>query len=100
MRTGKKTLLPLALLLCGCAGMDLGSDTGGPRTAAGSGLNSEQRTQLRQAAKSGEHELVATVGRMAWDDPSDAIELGNYAASLNPDCTDQITAAVTRAVQR
>ena len=100
MSAAQKCLLLSVLMLCGCVGADPGGDAGGLRTAAGSGLDSEQRAQLRSAAKSGEHELVASVGRMAWDDPSDAIELGNYAASLNPDCTDQITAAVTRAVQR
>jgi hypothetical protein len=35
---------------------------------------------------------------MAWDNPNAAVELGNYAAALRPEVSDQVTAAVTRAV--
>ena len=95
--TTRGTVLLLVMFMTGCVGGEMGSDVGGPRTAAWKGLNSEQRAQLRSAANSGDSELVSTVGRMAWDDPPNAIALGNYAASLNPDCAEQITAAVTRA---
>lgn len=92
-------LLPALTLLCGCVGMDVG---GGPQTGdqryTYASLNSEQRWALRDASRSGDHELVATVSRMAWDNPNSAIELGNYAAALRPELSDQITAAVTRAV--
>ncbi len=92
-------LLSALLLLGGCVGMDVG---GGPQTGdqryAYASLNSEQRWALRDASRSGDHELVATVSRMAWDNPQSAIELGNYAAALRPELSDQITAAVTRAV--
>jgi len=89
----------LSVLLGGCVGMDVG---GGPQTGdqryAYASLNSEHRWALRDASRSGDHELVATVSRMAWDNPHSAIELGNYAAALRPELSDQITAAVTRAV--
>lgn len=89
------------VLLAGCVGMDVG---GGPRTGdqrySYANLNSEQRWTLRDAARSGDHELVATVSRMAWDNPQAAIELGNYAAALRPEAAEQIAAAVTRAVTR
>jgi hypothetical protein len=91
--------LSALLLLGGCVGMDVG---GGPQTGdqrySYASLNSEQRWALRDASRSGDHELVATVSRMAWDNPQSAIELGNYAAALRPELSDQITAAVTRAV--
>lgn len=81
--------------------MDVG---GGPQRGdqrySFASLNSEQRWALRDAARGGDHELVATVSRMAWDNPQMAIELGNYAAALRPEASDQITSAVTRAVAR
>lgn len=90
-----------AFLLAGCVGMDVG---GGPQRGdqrySFASLNSEQRWALRDAARGGDHELVATVSRMAWDNPPMAIELGNYAAALRPEAADQITSAVTRAVAR
>jgi hypothetical protein len=89
------------VLLSGCVGMDIG---GGPQTGdqrhTYASLNSEQRWALRDAARSGDHELVATVSRMAWDNPGSAVELGNYAAALRPEASEQIAAAVTRAVAR
>lgn len=95
---GAALLCPL-LLLGGCVGMDVG---GGPQTGdqryTYASLNSEQRWALRDAARGGDHELVATVSRMAWDNPGAAVELGNYAAALRPEAAEQITAAVTRAV--
>ena len=63
-------------------------------------LNSEQRWELREAAREGDHELVATVSRMAWDNPQQALEMGNYAAALRPESAAEITSAVTRAVAR
>lgn len=90
-----------AFLLAGCVGMDVG---GGPQRGdqrySFASLNSEQRWALRDAARGGDHELVATVSRMAWDNPQMAIELGNYAAALRPEASDQIASAVTRAVAR
>ena len=97
--SARMLLLSALLLLVGCVGMDVG---GGPQTGdqryTYASLNSEQRWALRDASRSGDHELVATVSRMAWDNPSSAIELGNYAAALRPEISDQITVAVTRAV--
>jgi hypothetical protein len=88
-------------LLAGCVGMDVG---GGPQRGdqryTYANLNSEQRWALRDAARGGDHELVATVSRMAWDNPSAAVELGNYAAALRPEASEQIASAVTRAVAR
>ena len=97
--TLRAVLMIVAAFVTGCVGLEMGNDAGGPRTAAGKGLNSEQREQLRSAANAGDNELVSTVGRMAWDDPSNAIALGNYASSLKPDCTEQITAVVMRTRQ-
>lgn len=102
MKTAPVAVMVLAgLFLAGCVGMDVG---GGPQRGdqryAYASLNSEQRWALRDAARSGDHELVATVSRMAWDNPSMAIEFGNYAAALRPDASTQIAAAVTRAVGR
>ncbi len=74
---------------------------GGPAEAraAGAELSLEQRWHLRTAAKTGEHELVATVGRMAWDNPQQSGALGNYASALLPDSAPQIQDAVARAVR-
>ena len=86
-------------LLPGCVGMDVG---GGPQSGdqryAYANLNSEQRWALRDAARQGDSELIATVSRMAWDNPQAAVELGNDAAALRPEISGQIGAAVTRAV--
>ncbi len=91
----------VTLLVAGCVGMDVG---GGPQTGdqrhTYASLNSEQRWALRDAARGGDHELVAAVSRMAWDNPDSAVELGNYAAALRPEASEQIAAAVTRAVAR
>ena len=90
-----------AVVMSGCVGMDVGA---GPREKEQrhtyASLNSEQRWELREAARGGDHELVATVSRMAWDSPHQAIELGNYAAALRPESAAEITGAVTRAVAR
>jgi len=82
--------IPVALLLAGCVGMDAGSDPGGGRSKAGAGLNSEQRWNLRAAAKGGEHELVSTVARMAWDAPDSKQAVVEYASALRPESADQI----------
>jgi hypothetical protein len=98
---GKSFLLAAVLLLSGCVGLDVG---GGPQGEdqrhTYASLNSEQRWELREAARSGDHELVATVSRMAWANPQQAIELGNYAAALRPESAAEISGAVTRAVAR
>lgn len=94
-------VLLAVMLLTGCVGMDVG---GGPQgddqSHTYAGLDSEQRWALRDAARGGDHELVATVSRMSWDNPGAAVELGNYAAALRPEASEQIAAAVTRAVSR
>jgi hypothetical protein len=94
-------LFAAAVVMSGCVGMDVGA---GPREKEQrhtyASLNSEQRWELREAARGGDHELVATVSRMAWDNPHQAIELGNYAAALRPESAAEITGAVTRAVAR
>ena len=93
--------LTAAVVMSGCVGMDVGA---GPREKEQrhtyASLNSEQRWELREAARGGDHELVATVSRMAWDSPHQAIELGNYAAALRPESAAEITGAMTRAVAR
>jgi len=95
-------LVPLvAFILAGCVGMDLGAGPQGEDARATyASLNSEQLWQLREASRGGDHELVATVSRMAWDNPNSAVELGNYAAALRPEASEQIASAVTRAVAR
>jgi hypothetical protein len=93
-----KCFLATTFLLSGCVGMDLGGPQTGDQRYTYANLNSEQRWALRDAARSGDHELVATVSRMAWDNPTAAVELGNYAAALRPEISDQVAAAVTRAV--
>jgi len=101
LRVEGKSILLVALLLGGCVGMDVG---GGPQgedaRESYAGLNSEQIWQLREASRGGDHELVATVSRMAWDNPGSAVEFGNYAAALRPEAAEQIASAVTRAVAR
>lgn len=101
MKVEREIILAAALLLGGCVGMDVG---GGPQGEdqrhTYSSLNSEQRWELREAAREGDHELVATVSRMAWDNPHQALEMGNYAAALRPESAAEITGAVTRAVGR
>lgn len=101
LRVGGKSILLVALLLGGCVGMDMG---GGPQgedvRETYASLNSEQLWQLREASRGGDHELVSTVSRMAWDNPNYAVEFGNYAAALRPEAAEQIASAVTRAVAR
>ena len=101
LRVGGKSILLVALLLGGCVGMDMG---GGPQgedvRETYASLNSEQLWQLLEASRGGDHELVATVSRMAWDNPNYAVEFGNYAAALRPEAAEQIASAVTRAVAR
>lgn len=98
---GAGLVLLAAGLLSGCVGMDVG---GGPQgedaRESYASLNSEQLWQLREASRGGDHELVATVSRMAWDNPGSAVEFGNYAAALRPEAAEQIASAVTRAVAR
>jgi len=94
-------LLAAAAVVSGCVGLDVGA---GPREKEQrhtyASLNSEQRWELREAARGGDHELVATVSRMAWDNAHQAVELGNYAAALRPESAPEITGAVTRTVAR
>lgn len=91
-------LLLAVIALPACVGMDFGGPQTGDQRYTYANLNSEQRWALRDAARSGDHELVATVSRMAWDNPHAAVELGNYAAALRPEVSAQIASAVTRAV--
>ena len=101
LRVEGKSILLVALLLGGCVGMDVGGDPQGEDARESyASLNSEQLWQLREASRGGYHELVATVSRMAWDNPGSAVEFGNYAAALRPEAAEQIASAVTRAVAR
>lgn len=84
-------LIPV-ILLSGCVGMDMGDDAGGSASDE-IGLNSEQRWQLKSAAKDGENELVSTVARMSYSYPEDTSALIDYAIELKPDGADQIRAA-------
>ena len=87
------------LLIPGCVGWDAMGVR--PRGDFPKGnLSNEQRQALRSAAASGEPDLIATAARMAWDKPDDAVWLANYAASLIPDRSQEIAAAVTTAVRR
>jgi len=87
------------LLLGGCVGMDTwGVHSQGNLPAEG--LNGEQTQQLRSAASMGEPSLIATAGRMAWENPENAASLANYAANLIPDREQEIRAAVLRGVMR
>jgi hypothetical protein len=87
-----RSVLLVALLLSGCVGDDFGA----ARSGAGAGLNSEQRWQLREASRGGEHELVATLARMAWDNPQQKSSLAGYAADLRPESAEAIEVAVGR----
>ena len=101
LRVEGKSILLVALLLGGCVGMDVvGGPHGEDARESYASLNSEQLWQLREASWGGDHELVATVSRMAWDNPGSAVEFGNYAAALRPEAAEQIASAVTRAVAR
>jgi hypothetical protein len=88
-----------ALMLAACVNMEFSGGDSAEARQSGAGLSSEQRWHLRNAAKEGEHELVATVGRMAWDNPQQANALGNYAIALLPESESQINATVKRTVQ-
>jgi hypothetical protein len=85
--------------ISGCVSMEFPDGDPAEARAAGAGLSLEQRWHLRNAAKTGEHELVATVGRMAWDNPQQAGDLGNYASALLPDSVPQIQDVVARTVR-
>jgi hypothetical protein len=89
----------LGLLLSGCVGMDTWGVRSQGSLPSGS-LNGEQTQQLRSAAAMGEPSLIATAGRMAWENPEDAVSLANYAANLFPDREQEIRAAVLRGVTR
>jgi len=93
-------ILPLVFLLfAGCVGMDSwGVRSQGSLPAEG--LSTEQVQQLRSAAAMGEPSLIATAGRMAWENPESAASLANYAANLFPDREQEIRAAVLRGVAR
>lgn len=90
----KRVFLCAALLLAGCVGMDFGDDAGERKPRPSSQLTADQRWHLKQAAKSGDHELITTVARMAWDDPHRTAALADYAAELSPDSSEQIQAAI------
>lgn len=64
------------------------------------GLSTEQIQQLKSAASMGEPSLIATAGRMAWENPENAPSLANYAANLFPDRDQEIRAAVLRGMAR
>jgi hypothetical protein len=64
------------------------------------GLTVEQMQQLKSAVTMGEPSLIATAGRMAWENPEQAASLANYAANLVPDRADEIRTAVVSGVSR
>lgn len=99
MMNGRLLLGALTVLLPGCVGWDAIGVRPQGNFPQGN-LTSEQRQTLRSAAASGEPDLIATAARMAWDKPDDAVWLANYAASLIPDRSEEIAAAVTNAVRR
>jgi hypothetical protein len=95
----RRLALLIGLLFAGCVGMD----TWGVRSQGSlpaEGLSSEQAQQLRSAAAMGEPSLIATAGRMAWENPENSVQLANYAANLFPDREQEIRAAVLRGVAR
>lgn len=70
----------MALLFAGCVSGDM-RETLTP-TGPGSGLSSEQRWHLREAAKSGEPELLATSARMSWDYPEQKAAIASFVRHL------------------
>lgn len=85
------------MLLAGCVGLD----TWNIRSKGDlpvEGLTQEQMHQLKSAAASGEPALIATAGRMAWENPELATSLANYAANLSPDRSEEIRASVINGV--
>jgi hypothetical protein len=91
-RGGKSVCWAVALLLGGCVGDDFGPG----RSGVGAGLTSEQRWHLREASRGGEHELIATAARMAWDHPERKSDLVAYASELRPESAGTIATAVGR----
>ena len=92
-------IVAVSLLLAGCVGMD----TWGVRPQGNlpaEGLSPEQIQQLKSAASMGEPSLIATAGRMAWENPENAASLANYAANLFPDRDQEIRAAVLSGLAR
>ncbi len=85
--------LILCLLLAGCVGLD----TWNVRSKGDlpvEGLTNEQIHQLKSAASAGDPSLIATAGRMAWENPEMAASIANYAANLSPDRSEEIRASV------
>jgi hypothetical protein len=74
------TAVWMALLLAGCVSGDM-RETLTP-TGPGSGLSSEQRWHLREAAKSGEPDLLATAARMSWDYPEQKAAIAGFTQRL------------------
>lgn len=92
-------VLAVSLLLAGCVGMD----TWGVHAQGNlpvEGLTGEQIQQLKSAAAAGEPSLVATAGRMAWENPELAVPLANCAANFLPEREMEIRAAVLRGAAR
>jgi hypothetical protein len=89
----------VCFLLGGCVGMDTWSVHPQGNLPA-EGLSTEQIQQLKSAASMGEPSLIATAGRMAWENPENAPSLANYAANLFPDRDQEIRAAVLRGMAR
>lgn len=92
----------LAAFLITCGSGCVGYDTMGIRPTGDlpvSGLNNEQKNQLKSAADWGEPSLISAAARMAWETPEHAEALANYAANLMPDRSEEIQAAVRHAVR-
>lgn len=94
-----RILMILCMLLAGCVGLD----TWNIRSKGDlpvEGLTSEQTHQLKSAAASGDPSLIATAGRMAWENPELAVSIANYAANLSPDRGEEIRASVVNGLAR
>lgn len=87
-----------ALALALCASCATRNEFGEREELTVDSLSREQKSALRSASAQGEHELITTASRMAWDSPRLAADIAEYAAVLKPESEEQIYSAVRMAV--
>jgi hypothetical protein len=76
------TMTLVVLFLVGCVGGDMRETIS--QGGSGSGLSAEQRSHLREAAKSGEPELLTLAARLSWDYPEQKEAIAAYVLELRP----------------
>jgi hypothetical protein len=76
----RTAVLVMSLILGGCVSGDMRETT--TSSGDGMGLSAEQRWHLREAAKSGEPDLLATAARMSWDSPEHKPAIAAYTQEL------------------